>query len=552
MGIRLSKMFQRNPPPSHDDVATFLSGFLTPHPRPRDVEYFYHVPPQYMRPRPRPPPITPGPVAAPLAGVVNTAADSTSSDTANIQSNTGDELEQRQPPKNKTQVSHITFSITPTPGVYTSLLALSPRSTAPVAFIHRPWSLERWKVPRGTTVLSSHTGFDETLTVGWNVKLAGRLGVDVGEGRQERIGDKESARGIEEGWRCICLKGYKGDEERRIGLVGGFGMHEENKRVGIEAGEAREERGDEDVDGGVKLDVGGEKKEAGTKGPRSVLLKDMLARIEHEFAGTGEVFQFSPDSNSQAMTIKEDDLRSVPASVDGNTLIAPMTHTETTDTTLSPAITRKPPKRQKKMPAPPPPPLPPSISLVDACADLSTPDKPVTAVAIMNAFHPEEVERAVSAAYAGEWITWKPVGLPQDSKDVETSSVTAAQVPPSGEMIPDLDNATTNPRAPSAETYVPISRRDEDQMASQGNVLMLTGAPRAPGIAHVQTHYAGKVTVVCVGHEACEEWGIRFLAQECRQKWPGMDVREVFEEEVVVPREKKEKRQVVTGVSKEL
>jgi putative NIF3 family GTP cyclohydrolase 1 type 2 len=38
------------------------------------------------------------------------------------------------------------------------------------------------------------------LTVGWNTELAKRLGVNVGN--------------------CLCVQGYKGDPERRIGLVG--------------------------------------------------------------------------------------------------------------------------------------------------------------------------------------------------------------------------------------------------------------------------------------------------------------------------------------------
>lgn len=197
MGIRPSKMStllpSRNPnKPTHDDIATFLSTFLPPAPRPRDVEYFYHVPPQYMAPR-APVPTTIADVNAPVtAAPPNNSLVSAPSDPPN----NAPILPSPPRRKNNTPVSHLTLSITPTPGVYTSLLlpsphphptrsSLFPRSTpsaaASIAFIHRPWALDRWKVPRGTTVLSSHTGFDETLTVGWNVWLAGRMGVDVGE-----------------------------------------------------------------------------------------------------------------------------------------------------------------------------------------------------------------------------------------------------------------------------------------------------------------------------------------------------------------------------------
>lgn len=53
---------------------------------------------------------------------------------------------------------------------------------------------------RGTLVLASHTFFDELLIVGYNAVLAARLGMDIAT--------------------SVCIKGYKGDAERKIGIVG--------------------------------------------------------------------------------------------------------------------------------------------------------------------------------------------------------------------------------------------------------------------------------------------------------------------------------------------
>jgi putative NIF3 family GTP cyclohydrolase 1 type 2 len=53
-------------------------------------------------------------------------------------------------------------------------------------------------------VLASHTSFDEILTVGWNVALAERLNMTIGE--------------------SICVQGYKGDAERKVGVVGRVSM----------------------------------------------------------------------------------------------------------------------------------------------------------------------------------------------------------------------------------------------------------------------------------------------------------------------------------------
>jgi putative NIF3 family GTP cyclohydrolase 1 type 2 len=112
-------------------------------------------------------------------------------------------------------VDQIVLSVTPTPGVY-SLIGypldettvgstapfprIHPRPPRTLCFLHRPFTLDRHGVRKGTLVLSSHTSFDEVLTVGWNTALAERLGMHIGD--------------------SLCVQGYKGDAERRIGIIG--------------------------------------------------------------------------------------------------------------------------------------------------------------------------------------------------------------------------------------------------------------------------------------------------------------------------------------------
>ena len=98
-------------------------------------------------------------------------------------------------------IDRIVLSITPTPGVYPFIghtETYHPPRT--LCFLHRPWQLDRRAVRGDTLVLSSHTSFDENLTVGWNPPLAMRLGM------------------TEENW--FCIQGYKGDATRKIGIVG--------------------------------------------------------------------------------------------------------------------------------------------------------------------------------------------------------------------------------------------------------------------------------------------------------------------------------------------
>jgi putative NIF3 family GTP cyclohydrolase 1 type 2 len=177
----------------------------------------------------------------------------------------------------QSHVRKLVFSITPTEGVYTALgtdslshpikelpsgttndLA-SVRSNIPprpprtrykeryttAAFLHRPWMLTRSRLPRGTTVWSSHKAFDESLTVGCNMPLLERLGVEVSEAK--------------------LLVGYKGDEGRRIGAVGGFEatarghVEEVRKRILQEFGHVEGWFGFDDEDRGTEADGNAER-----------------------------------------------------------------------------------------------------------------------------------------------------------------------------------------------------------------------------------------------------------------------------------------------------
>jgi putative NIF3 family GTP cyclohydrolase 1 type 2 len=95
-------------------------------------------------------------------------------------------------------VSRIVFGITPTARFYAALNDADFRH-APAGFLHRPWGLERRDVRRGSIILACHQSFDAHLTVGWNRALAARLG--------SRLED------------AICIQGYKGNPDRKIGLV---------------------------------------------------------------------------------------------------------------------------------------------------------------------------------------------------------------------------------------------------------------------------------------------------------------------------------------------
>lgn len=230
--------------------------------------------------------------------------------------------------------SHVVLSVTPTPGVYTALH--DPNSTdPPLCVLHRPWKLNRRALPHGTLVLASHASLDTYLTVGWNTALASRLGLHTGS--------------------ATCIQGYKGDPDRRIGLVARL-------RTGVDGSLGR-----------------------------------LVESVRREFAGAGELY--------------------LPAG--GGVRL----------------------------------------------------ESRITAVAIMNAFHPEEVERVLDAAEERGWI-----------KDRQSAS----------------------------------------------DLLYLTGAARDYGLEGAAI---ANMPAICVGHRSCEEWGIRYLAEKLREQWPELTVEEVLEEE---------------------
>jgi putative NIF3 family GTP cyclohydrolase 1 type 2 len=251
-------------------------------------------------------------------------------------------------------VDQIVLSVTPTPGVY-SFIGYTPenasvdpslrpstfRTRAPrtLCFLHRPFTLDRRSVRRGTLVLSSHTSFDEILTTGWNPSLADRLQINVDD--------------------SVCIQGYKGDPERRIGLVGPISM-----------------------------------------------VRDLLVHRTKEEFGEAELAYDGPS----------DEIR---------------------------------------------------------------------AVAIMNAFNEDEVQRVLAIALQHGWAA-------------------------------------------------------ADDEAPGKHIVYLTGQPRASGMDAAK---ALGMTVVCVGHRPAEDWGIRYIATQLRVMFPAANVEEVYEEEEVRVKEPKVPRE---------
>ncbi|KAK5071513.1 hypothetical protein LTR64_004708 [Lithohypha guttulata] len=273
MPIRMSRL------PTHAEITNFLETFLPPQVNANDVAFLYHTP--------------------------------------------------RHPAYSPTEVktARVIFSITPTPGFYTSLNEQGVRFPP---------------------------SFDAHLTVGWNVALAKRLGVQVED--------------------AVCIQGYKEDPERKIGLVAKF--------------------------------------------EQAVSLDSIVQMIQREFAGVGEVFR------NDASNDKEDD---------------------------------------------------------NAVRDDVSHEHPIKVLAVMNAFHAEEVDRVLEATRAANWTHGEVTGK---------------------------------------------------------QILYLTGAAREHGLEATKQ---ANMPVVCVGHRACEEWGIRYLAEETRKRWPDIEVIEVLEEEE--PRPKRVKLQ---------
>ena len=71
-----------------------------------------------------------------------------------------------------------------------------------------------------------------------------------------------------------------------------------------------------------------------------------------------------------------------------------------------------------------------------------------------------------------------------------------------------------------------------------GEVVYLTGAVREEGLRAARER---GMLVICVGHRVCESWGIGYLAGRTREAWPGLEVVVVDDEEEIVPKKKKEK-----------
>ncbi|KAF2741398.1 hypothetical protein EJ04DRAFT_530439 [Polyplosphaeria fusca] len=279
--------------PTHTSFARFVSSLLPP--KPNDVPLYYHTP--------RHPNYNPDVAVIDkiVLGVVPTAAVYDDIGYPQMQNGTA------QTPNNNLEQRR-----------------RRPPRTA--CFLHRPFTLDRRRVRKGTLVLSSHTSFDENLTVGWNPALAARLGMNIAD--------------------SLCVQGYKGDPDRKIGIISRMDSF------------------------------------------RALLLgqiKQEFGRVEHIHEGGSE---------------------------------------------------------------------------------------DIAVVAIMNAFHAEEVYRVMDVARQQEWISPETGG------------------------------------------------RD---------LLYLTGQMRGAGMAAAKEL---GITVVCVGHLAAEEWGLRYMADCLRAAFPDVLVREALEDEV--------------------
>jgi putative NIF3 family GTP cyclohydrolase 1 type 2 len=75
-----------------------------------------------------------------------------------------------------------------------------------------------------------------------------------------------------------------------------------------------------------------------------------------------------------------------------------------------------------------------------------------------------------------------------------------------------------------------------DDEAPGKHIVYLTGQPRASGMDAAK---ALGMTVVCVGHRPAEDWGIRYIATQLRLMFPAANVEEVYEEEEVRVKEPK-------------
>lgn len=287
-------------------------------------------------------------------------------------------------------VSSVVLSITPTPGFYAA-----NNSGASVGFLHRPWNLNRRELRPGSLVLACHASFDEHLTVGWNVALAERIGLDVDD--------------------AVCIKGYKGNDDRKIGLVAKLLEPQE-------------------------VDV-------------------VAALVKKEFYDVGELYRFEEENGDGEGGVK----------------------------------------------------LPKKIEMV----------------AIMNAFHEDEVKRVLQTSIERGWIE----GVIKEEERVVAVQPNGGKKQANSEQSSNEEGKVAE-QEDTTETVKTIE-------ADGSSILYLTGAARDYGLEAVKRY---GMPAFCVGHRACEEWGIRYLASQLRIEYPGLEVVEVLEEEEPPPKKVKVKK----------
>jgi len=133
----------------------------------------------------------------------------------------------------------------------------------------------------------------------------------------------------------------------------------------------------------------------------------------------------------------------------------------------------------------------------------------------------------------------KSLGLEEGGVSLEEQPPETS--PPSGVSVVAIMNAF-RPEEVARVIEEAISAGFISSPAEAHQILYLTGAVRAEGLAAAVEK---SVKVMCVGHRICEEWGVRYLAEQVRERFPELDVQEVYEEEEVRP--PKEKRQKQEG-----
>lgn len=82
-------------------------------------------------------------------------------------------------------VKSIGLALEPWPGIYKWIV----EKHLDVLWLHRPWKLDIERVPENVSVLYHHLPFDETLTMGYNLRMAQALQMS----HPEEIGYKQTA-----------------------------------------------------------------------------------------------------------------------------------------------------------------------------------------------------------------------------------------------------------------------------------------------------------------------------------------------------------------------